>query len=68
MKQLTTAVLFATMSLAPVFAANQAKTTPAPSTANKTETAKTTKPAKSHGKRHHKKHTTTSTNAPAAKK
>jgi hypothetical protein len=54
MKRVATAVLLAAISLAPVFAADQAK-----STTESSPTTKTTRHTKSHGKHHHKKNTTT---------
>jgi len=68
MKRLVTSLLFVTISLAPVFAAGQARTNATPPAVSKSDTSKTAPKAKSHRKRHHKKHTTTSPKSPSASK
>ena len=68
MKKVTTAVLFAAISLTPVFSAGQPKPASTPSTVSGTGTAKKTTPAKKHGKRHHRKQMTTPSGAVSVKK
>ena len=66
MKKVVTAVLFAAMSLAPMFAAGQSN--PAPATTSKTDTSKTAKHATKKGKRRHKKQAMTPTTSSPTKK